>query len=124
MVLTRRGIHVHFNANRLVGKLSLFNEEGEGREGGNRRSKNLWAVPSTVRHGFTYHFFNNTDTVPELISVSLDEFEADIGIVFPVEIRESQTVNVSENITLSNVEPIPGINELSEREPASPTTSP
>ncbi len=118
VVLTKRGIHVHFNSKRVVGELRIYDNEGRKiGEGGGARFKHLWAAPPTNRHGFVYQFFNSTDTVPELISVSIDEFESDIGIVFSVKIEElKQTPVTGTSAKLKEVDPVPGITELTRDE--------
>lgn len=123
VVLTRRGIHVHFNADRPIGELHVYfidsenEEEVHVGEGGGSKHKHLWAVPPTNRHGFVYRFFNS-DFIKELPAIGLEEFETELGIVFPVRITEKTagTVKGSASERIELLPPIPGIEKLTDRE--------
>jgi len=115
VVITRRGLHIHFNVKQPVGELRLYDIDGNRvGEGGGSKYKHIWACPPTNRNGFIYKFYGH-DTVPELITIpGIDEFELDIAAVYFVKVHQVVSTSITgNNIVLEAIDPIPGIEKLS-----------
>lgn len=123
VVLTKRGLHIHFNADRAIEEICVYyidtDNNGEIRvgEGGGSRFKHLWTAPPTNRHGFIYRFVNG-EFVDELPTLGIKEFETELGVLFPVRIIEKKagTAKGSPNERIEETMPIPNIEKLNNRE--------
>ena len=119
VVLTRRGLHIHFNIKKeQIGEIRLYRNNRRAGEGGGALYKHLWTVPPTRRNNFIYKFYNyDEDDVPDLPTLyDLEDFYDDISLV----LHDLKYVVVKHNtitgssMMLEGVDPIAEIDKLNE----------